>query len=225
VARVFDLGSLPDGAPFIAMELLEGKDLHHLLRHGGPLAAEVAAGYMLQACEGLLAAHASRVIHLDIKPANLFLARRPQAPDIIKLLDFGISKVASEGPPPEPSSPPSRAVTAAGSPLYMSPEQIKNSTAVDARADIWSIGCVLYELLTGRPPFQAASLIQICTRVLEQAPVSPRSIRPDLAPRLEAVILRCLEKDPNRRFREVGELTAALAPFASGAPVRAARVN
>jgi serine/threonine-protein kinase len=214
VARVFDVGQLPDGAPFIVMEYLEGKDLFEVVREQGPLPIKVAVEYVMQACEALAVAHASGVVHRDIKPENLFLTQRAQGMDIVKVLDFGISKVALTGSAFEHKMPLVQTMMPMGSPVYMSPEQIRASKDIDARTDIWSLGCVLYELLTGTAAFDAPSLTQLSATILEQSAPPLRAMCPNAPLELEAIILRCLEKDPARRFHDVGELAIALYPFA-----------
>ena len=214
VARVFDVGTLPDGAPFIVMEYLEGKDLFEVVREQGPLPIKVAVEYVMQACEALAVAHASGVVHRDIKPENLFLTQRAQGMDIVKVLDFGISKVALTGSAFEHKMPLVQTMMPMGSPVYMSPEQIRASKDIDARTDIWSLGCVLYELLTGTAAFDAPSLTQLSATILEQSAPPLRALCPNAPLELEAIVLRCLEKDPVRRFHDVGELAIALYPFA-----------
>ena len=214
VARVFDVGQLPDGAPFIVMEYLEGKDLFEVVREQGPLPIKVAVEYVMQACEALAVAHASGVVHRDIKPENLFLTQRAQGMEIVKVLDFGISKVALTGSAFEHKMPLVQTMMPMGSPVYMSPEQIRASKDIDARTDIWSLGCVLYELLTGAAAFDAPSLTQLSATILEQSAPPLRALCPNAPLELEAIILRCLEKDPARRFHDVGELAIALYPFA-----------
>ncbi|MEO7036252.1 MAG: protein kinase [Polyangiaceae bacterium] len=210
VARVFDVGTLPDGIPFIVMEHLAGQDLADVLAHGGPLPIKVAVEYVMQACEALAAAHAAGVIHRDIKPENLFLTRHAQGLDFIKILDFGISKVAL--------TPGKRAFVRTmmpiGSPVYMSPEQIRSSEHVDPRTDIWSLGCVLFELLTGVVAFDEPTLMQLSAAILEQDPVPLRALVPDAPVELEEVVLRCLEKDVDKRYGNIAELAIALYPFA-----------
>src|SRR5258706_5220956 len=166
VACVFDVGSLTSGVPFIVMERLEGRDLSRVLSEKGRLPPEVALEYALQACEALASAHANGIVHLDLKPENLFLARLLDGRSIIKVLDFGISKVALTGSF-DNTVPLVRTIASLGSPVYMSPEQIRASKDIDARADIWAMGCVLYELLAGRSAFDAPSLMQICAMILE----------------------------------------------------------
>jgi|GEM_PF-665281 len=220
VARVIDVGSLPDAGPFIVMDLLVGRDLNQVLYEDGPLPVELAVDYALQACEALAAAHARRIVHRDVKPDNLFLTRQAHRPDIIKILDFGISKLR-----PDEFTDNASAVqtnTALGSPSYMAPEQMRASSDIDGRADIWSLGCVLYELLTGHHAFDAPSLMQVCAVVLEQPPLPIGAHGKAVPAELERVILRCLEKERSQRFADVAELAHALAPFASHARLAAA---
>jgi serine/threonine protein kinase len=211
VARVLDVDSLPDGTPFIAMELLEGTDLRSLLDRRLMLPIELAADCALETCEALAAAHAMHVIHRDIKPANLFLTGQGNATDHIKVLDFGISKVAL-------ASQTHRALTriAVGTPPYMSPEQVRASSDLDARSDIWSLGCVLYEMLTGTAPFDRMSLMQSCAAVLEDDPVPVRDLRSVIPQELEDIVARCLQKDPGARYADIAEVAQALVPFGSG---------
>jgi serine/threonine protein kinase len=213
VARVFDVGALPDGSPFIVMEYLEGKDLYEAVRDTGPLPIKLAIEYVMQACEALAVAHASGIVHRDIKPENLFLTQRTQGMDIIKVLDFGISKMALTGSPFESHLPLVRTMMPMGSPVYMSPEQIRASADIDARTDIWSLGCVLFELITGTAAFDAPSLTQLSAVILENDPPLLRSLCPNAPPDLEKIVSRCLQKDPSLRFQNVGELALALFPF------------
>src|SRR5262245_57704100 len=213
VASVFDVGTLTNGVPFIVMERLEGCDLSRVISEKGRLPQEVALEYALQACEALASAHANGIVHRDVKPENMFLARLLDGRSIIKVLDFGISKVALTGSF-DNTVPLVRTIAPLGSPVYMSPEQIRASKDIDARADIWAMGCVLYELLTGRSAFDAPSLMQICAMILEKDPPSLRTVNPDVNAGIDAVVKQCLEKDPALRFQTVGELAVALAAFA-----------
>jgi eukaryotic-like serine/threonine-protein kinase len=210
VVRVFDVGNLPDGAPFIVMEHLEGKDLDAVMHELGALPVKLAVEYVLQACEALAAAHARGIIHRDVKPENLFLNHRAQGMDIIKVLDFGISKVAFTGSAFESRHPLVRTTMAMGSPIYMSPEQIRASQDIDARTDIWSLGCVLYELLTGNPAFDAPSLTQVAAIIIEKEPAPLELVCPLAPPGLAAIVMRCLAKSPAARFQDVAELAVAL---------------
>lgn len=212
VARVSDVGTLEGGVPYLVMEYLEGRDLDSLLQSTPSLPIAEAIDYAMQACEGLGEVHAAGIIHRDLKPANLFLARRSDGSVRVKLLDFGISKIAAA---PGGTSDGGMTSTQAlmGSPLYMAPEQMRSSKGVDARADIWSMGVILYEMLGGRSPFNGETLPHVCARIMAEAPDSLREIRRDVPPALEAVVMRCLEKDAQRRFRDVAALAEALAPF------------
>jgi serine/threonine protein kinase len=214
VARVLDVDTLLDGTPFIAMELLEGTDLRSVLDRSRMLPIELAVNYVLQTCEALAAAHALHVIHRDIKPENLFLTGPGDETDHIKVLDFGISKVALTGNGRKTNQALTR--IAVGTPPYMSPEQVRASSDLDARSDIWSLGCVLYELLTGTAPFDRMSLMQSCAAVLEEQPAPTRDLRPAIPDALDEVVTCCLQKDPDARFQNVAELAEALAPFGSG---------
>lgn len=210
VARVFDVGTLEDGSPYMVMEYLEGADLACVLFRDGPLSVEDVATYVIQACEALAEAHAAGIVHRDLKPSNLFLARAVDGTPLVKVLDFGVSKVAST----RGTQGLTRTAAVMGSPLYMAPEQMQSARSATARSDIWALGVVAYELLTKHLPFEAESMPELCLKVVNAPPVPPRVHRPDVPVAVEAIILRCLDKDPARRFRDAGELAAALAPFA-----------
>ncbi len=197
---------LKTGEPYIVMELLSGRDMYAVLRESGPVTPKELSSVMLQVCDGLAEAHAKGIIHRDLKPENLFCATEPDGSIEIKIVDFGVSKQLS-GRRLRSQTNPSESV---GSPQYMSPEQITNPSEVDARTDIWSLGVVMYELLTGVLPFRGSGTPQICAAVLTE-PVPPiGGYRNDVLPALEFIILRCLEKDRERRFSSVSELSAAL---------------
>jgi eukaryotic-like serine/threonine-protein kinase len=212
VAHVFDVGTLPDGAPFIVMEYLEGKDLAEVLAARGRLPTKVAIDYVLQACEALACAHVGGIVHRDIKPENLFLTQSAGSVEVVKVLDFGISKSALAAVEPG-AKRRAHTMLPMGTPGYMSPEQIRACGTVDARTDIWAIGCVLSELLTGKSAFDAPTIVQLSASILENDPIPLCQLLPDAPPALEAVILKCLEKDPNKRFQDVAELAVALYPF------------
>jgi serine/threonine-protein kinase len=216
VVRCLDVGTLEGGAPYIMMELLEGHDLGHLVDHRkAPLAVEEAIDYVLQACEALAEAHAMGIVHRDLKPENLFLSRRANGTSLVKVIDFGISTLVEGGISRDipKKTPPSGALT--GSPAYMSPEQLKDSDDVDARSDIWSLGVILHELLTGKLLYNEPSILAMTTRICSEPVPSVRERRADLPRALDRVVLRCLEKDPARRVQSVAELALALRPFAS----------
>jgi serine/threonine-protein kinase len=214
VARVYDVGSLPSGEPFIVMEYLEGLDLGAVMQRSGPMPVLKAAEYVMQACEGLASAHALGIVHRDVKPGNLFLARRGSGMETVKVLDFGISKVALGGSSSKAHQAFVQTTMLMGSPIYMSPEQIRTCDEVDQRTDVWSLGCVLFELLTGGCVFNAPTLMQLSAAILERNPVPLRSLLPDAPPELEAIVAKCLEKDAKKRFQNVAELALALFPFA-----------
>src|SRR5688572_2446033 len=219
VARVIDIGIWTGGVPYIVMEYLEGNDLAAELAARGPLPAEECVDWMMQAIEALAEAHAAGIVHRDLKPGNLFLAVRADGTRLIKVLDFGISKQAAHAG----EAALTRTSSLIGSPLYMSPEQMRSARTVDARADIWSIGAIMFELLTGRPPFGGETVIEACTAILNDELPSVVALRPDLPPYVEGVIRRCLEKDRDARYPSVGELAADLANFAPASRVHAER--
>jgi serine/threonine-protein kinase len=210
IARVFDVGVLASGEPYIVMEHLEGAGLDQYLEERGPLGQAEAVDIVLQVCEGLAEAHAAGLVHRDVKPANLFLARRPDGQFSVKILDFGIAKRQRRGDPG--LTDPGKSL---GSPWYMSPEQMLTAHAVDERADVWSLGVLLFELLTNRRPFEGETLAQVCGSVLTAPPPRLREFRDDVASDLEDIVLCCLEKEPARRFPSVTQLAEALLPFAS----------
>ena len=216
VARVHDVGQLETGAPYIVMEYLEGSDLAAVVRDRGALPIEDVVDYLAQACEAVANAHAMGIVHRDLKPSNLMLVRGNDGGECIKVLDFGISKVTSlRGD--DGSMNMTRSATVLGSPLYMSPEQMMSPRDVDGRTDIWALGTILYELLTARLPFEAETLPAISVLIATTNPVPLREHRPEVPPALAAVAARCMAKRRDDRFANVGELAAALMPFA---PVR-----
>ncbi|MGH7279887.1 MAG: serine/threonine-protein kinase [Polyangiaceae bacterium] len=213
VAKVSDAGHLDGGRPYMVMEYLEGDDLSKLLEKHGVLTIQEAVDYTVQALEALAQAHKEGIVHRDLKPANLFLVARRDKTLQVKVLDFGISKATN------PLSQGSGAMTSTkallGSPYYMSPEQLRSSKSVDARADIWSMGIILFELMGGQPPFLGDNFGELFASILESDPPAIRSKRPDVPPQLEQVIMRCLQRRPEHRYSNVGELAAALSPFAT----------
>jgi serine/threonine protein kinase len=193
---------------------LKSRDLFTVLEDEGPQPSERAVDFVLQACEALADAHTCGIIHRDIKPDNLFLARRSRGVELVKVLDFGISRVALTGSAIDSRFSPVKTVLPVGTPMYMSPEQIRAAQDIDHRTDIWSLGCVLYELLSGHPVFNASAITQVSARILEQDP-EPLRAAVQIPPGLEACITRCLQKDPQQRFQNVAELAVALCPFGS----------
>ncbi|HEY3359403.1 MAG TPA: serine/threonine-protein kinase, partial [Polyangia bacterium] len=212
VVRVMDVDTLPGGAPYVVMERLHGQDLAQALAARGPLPPAEAVGYVLQACAAVAEAHALGIVHRDLKPANLFVTAGPDGAPLIKVLDFGISKVVDLGAGDGAGLTASSALM--GTPAFMSPEQIRSARDVDGRTDIWAFGAVLYQLLGGAPPFAGDNLVAVCAAILAaEAPALGR-VRPEVPPGLERVVSRCLEKDPARRYPTVAHLARALLPFA-----------
>lgn len=209
VARVHDVGS-HEGNPFIVMEHLSGRDLATVLEDEGPLRLDDAMEFTIQTCEALAAAHALGIVHRDIKPENLFLVERDGVRKV-KLLDFGISKIALTGG--EASSRLTGQLSL-GTPFYMSPEQIRSSASADAQSDLWSLAAVLYELLAGVQAFPGSTVTEVCAAVLESTPTPLSEFRGDVPPELMQVLSKALEKDRARRYTNVGELAMALVPFA-----------
>jgi serine/threonine-protein kinase len=222
VVRVFDVGSLDDGTPFMVMEVLEGRGLDVEREQRGALPVDEAVGYLLPAIEVLAEAHAAGVVHRDIKPANVFLVERRGAPRFVKLLDFGVSKAASEL---GASGAITKSGAIMGSPLYMAPEQLRASSTVDARADIWSLGAVLFELVTGYTAHSGDSVAELCATLLRDPPRPITDFANDLPPRFADVVMRCLEPDPDRRYANVVELGVALLPFASSGAAHVERAE
>ncbi|MGK3988386.1 protein kinase [Sorangium sp. So ce136] len=214
VVKVHEIGELEGGLPFMVMEFLAGRDLRVIRKQRGPLPIEEATLYVIQACDALAEAHAIGLVHRDVKPANLFLTHAGDGAPCIKVLDFGISKVsraASLGV----SEMQTSTGQMLGTPHYMPPEQMRGQRDVDARADIWAIGSLLYVLLTGRYPMHARS-VQTVSLVLggKFVPPLPSTVRRGLTPEIDPIIMRCLERDRDRRWPDVAELALALRPFA-----------
>jgi serine/threonine protein kinase len=206
IARVIDVGTMSDNTPFIVMEFLEGFDLNQILRHHGPQMAQPVVDLILQACEGLAEAHSVGIIHRDIKPSNFFITRRPDGSNLLKILDFGISKTPAE------LTELTGTQTVVGTPTYMAPEQMRTARSTDPRSDIWSMGVVMYQMLAGRPPFEAETYAELVMKVGLEPP-SPLHVA--LPAGLDSIVMRCLEKDPKNRIQSVGELARMIAPYAS----------
>jgi serine/threonine-protein kinase len=200
VCRVFDIGRTPEGLPYIVMELLQGNDLASLVARA-PLPPGLAVGYVIQACTAVAEAHARGVIHRDLKPANLFVVRRNDGTALVKVLDFGVAKIAGE-------LRLTHSQSVLGSTGYMSPEQLVAPSQVDARTDIWALGVTLYQLISGRMPFPSSQLAEFTILVTTTDP-APLAIEPGLA----AVIMRCMSRDREDRYPGVTSLVDALAPF------------
>jgi serine/threonine-protein kinase len=211
VVRVLDADRLPDGTPLLVMEYLEGRDLSFVRDTRAPLPPGLAVHHVREACGAIALAHALGVVHRDLKPGNLFLARRPDGTERIKVLDFGVSKLLAAPGLTDLRLTPGWMIV--GSLEYMSPEQMLCAPDIDERADIWGLGVALYELCTATVPFPGKTVTAVCARVVGHPAPRPRDAAPELPEALEAIILRCLEKDRGARFASVAALDAALAPF------------
>jgi serine/threonine protein kinase len=212
VVRVLDVGTLDSGPPYLVLEYLQGHDLEEIVAQQGTPSVQTAIDWVLQATEAIAEAHACGIVHRDLKPANLFLVLRADGSDCVKVIDFGLSKL-TDARVSDASAKLTLPTDILGSPHYMAPEQLRFAEAVGPQADLWGLGAVLHELLTGQPPFRGETIPEICAAVMTQPPERLRSIRPDAPPEVERAVRRCLEKEPNARFASAAELARALAPF------------
>ncbi len=206
--RVLDVGVAESGQPYMTMERLDGSDLGNLLDERGPFPIDQALFWVAQACDAMTEPHERGIVHRDLKPSNLFCAMTNDGL-VLKVLDFGISRATED-------SRLTRTLTAVGTPIYMSPEQARSEHAIDHRADVWSLGVILYELLTGQVPFEGKSPTSTALAVCSATPLPPSHHRSEISPTLDAVVMRALEKDPARRYSDVREMRAALDAVASG---------
>jgi serine/threonine-protein kinase len=220
IARVIDVNTMPNGSPYMVMEMLHGADLANVLSDQGPLAMQEAVLYVIEACDAIAEAHSHGIVHRDLKPANLFLAQMPDGTNRIKVLDFGISKSTIAGGTAVDQSL-TRTSSMMGSPLYMSPEQMKSTRDVDARTDIWALGVILYELLTGTLPFSGQSIPELSAKILLEPPTPLHVHRPDLPAELEQIVMRALEKGLDARYPSASEFAIDLVKFGP----RKARTN
>ena len=209
-ARTTDVGTLENGQRYMVMEYLQGSDLAAILAEKGRLSVRRALSYVLQVCDALAEAHQHGIVHRDIKPANLFVVPQPDGPGVVKVLDFGVSKAIDLQ-----STRNVGALTCAqsmvGTPVYASPEQLLSAADVDERTDIWALGgVVLYELLTGRPPFVGDSIEELVSRVMTAEPEPLRKIRPDVPIEVERIVMTCLQKERQLRYASAPELVNAI---------------
>jgi serine/threonine-protein kinase len=211
--KVQDVDAVASGIPYMVMEYLDGRDLGQIVGEK-PLAVDQAIDYLLQACEALAEAHAAGIVHRDLKPDNLFLASRPGSSSIVKVLDFGISKITEKGRASQDRV--TRVDEHIGTPVFMSPEQLQAAADVDARSDIWALGVVLYELVTGKLPFDGMDLPQLCVAILTKPHVPLSAVHADAPSELEAIIDRCLQKDRAERYQNIAELAQDLGQIWDG---------
>lgn len=214
VVRVLDVGVLnEEGVRYMVMEYLEGQDLAEELAQRGSLPVGVACGYLLEAIDAIGQAHAVGIVHRDLKPANLFLTRRPDGSTRVKVLDFGISK--SVGPSSSQELSLTKTSAWIGSPLYMAPEQMQSARDVDARADIWSLGAILYEMIAGVPPYEAETLPQLCSLLITQDAPHIAARCPTLAQDLADLVMGCLVRDREARIPRTADLVPLLRHYAA----------
>lgn len=208
VCIVVDAGTFADGSKYLLMELMHGSSVAQALSNEGPLSVARAADILIEACEALSEAHGVGIVHRDLKPDNLFITRQPDGAELVKVLDFGISKMPT-------AAVHTSASDVFGTPYYMSPEQLVASRDVDCRSDIWSLGVCLFELLTAHRPWDAEEPIALATKIMTEPPAAIEGLRPDVPVELAAVVRRCLERDAAKRFATARDFARALAPFAT----------
>lgn len=202
--------STAEGHPYMVMELLEGETLSAHLARRGPLPIADALDLLTQALTGLAAAHEAGVIHRDLKPDNLFLSRSPTGATVVKILDFGISKVAVADPLDETAMALTHPGVVMGTPFFMSPEQARGRTDLDVRADIYAAGAILYMLLTGRPPFLAENYNSLIAQILMDEPPPIAELRAEVPASLARVVARAMAKERDERFGSATELADRL---------------
>lgn len=204
VAKIYDVGQLPDGRPFIVMEFLDGVDLEAELGRRHRLPVEEACRHVIAACVAITEAHSHGIIHRDLKPANLFLAREG-AETVLKVVDFGISKVASDD-----GVRLTQTQSAFGTPLYMAPESVRSAKLADERTDVWALGVILHELVTGHVPFLGESATAVAVAVTMDEPKPPSALVPDLPSFVDTVVATALQKNPSKRYQSAAEMSAAI---------------
>lgn len=209
--RVLEVGESDGGVPFIVMELLTGRSLESIVDGSGPIPVSSCVDWILQALDAVGEAHANGIVHRDLKPGNLFLTDRPGREPIVKVLDFGVVKLT------DPMvARLTKTGASPGTPGYMSPEQVRALPGVDARADVWSMGATMHELLTGRLPFAAPTVPDMLARILQEDPDPIRERRPEISKPIEAVVKRCMSRDPKDRYASADELADALEQATQG---------
>jgi serine/threonine protein kinase len=210
VAAVLDFGIVPDGSPYLVMEYLLGENLERLLAREGTLPLERASELVLQASRGVQCAHAAGIVHRDLKPQNLFTCRREDGTELVKVLDFGVAKLGTF----DDANSATRTGSVLGTPAYMSPEQARGEKSIDHRADVYALGAILYELVSGQRPHPGDSPNAVLHHIATQPPVPLAAARPELPTALLDVVARALAAEPDQRFSSVEGFAQALAPFA-----------
>ena len=213
IAQLLDVGTLDDGSPFMVMEYLEGITMTEVIRRHGALAVDDAMDFGLHVCAAMAEAHEKGIIHRDLKPGNLFLTQQRDGTVLVKVLDFGLSKLIDAAD--ERDLQITDTMGTIGSPSYMSPEQARSAKYTDERSDIWSLGVTLYQMLTAHLPFQAESRAELFAAILREDPTPVRTHAPWVPRQLESVIMHCLLKEPEQRYQTVTALASDLTPFAS----------
>jgi serine/threonine protein kinase len=214
IVEVIDLGTAPDGAPFIVMELLEGRTLFDLLRETPQLPIARAADIGCQILSGLAAAHAKGIVHRDLKPANVFLTRFGTREDFVKIVDFGVSKIMTG----EAALHLTRTGALLGTPTYMAPEQVLGRKDIDHRVDLWAAGVILYMALTGGRPHEAPSRNELLAAIVKQDVGPFRQLRPAVGAELEGIVLRALSRDVAQRWATAEAFRDALLPYRVTSP-------
>jgi len=208
IVEIFDSGLSEEGQPYIVMEMLRGEDLGHRIKRCGRIDAPEALHVTGQILRGLHRAHKAGIVHRDLKPDNIFLVDRDDDPNFAKILDFGISKVRRGGETPVHTL--TRQGTVLGTPFYMSPEQAQAQPDVDARSDLWSVGAILYECLTGRPPYTGGTYEQVIVNICMHDAEDVRLYNPAVPETVALVIARALSRDREERFQDAREFLEAL---------------
>jgi serine/threonine protein kinase len=219
IVDVTDFGTTADGRAFVVMEFLEGESLAQVVIRDAPLAVERCLRIARQVASALGAAHGKGIVHRDVKPENVFLLRRGEQ-DFVKVVDFGVSKAVRTRDDGADLMRLTRTGMVLGTPLYMSPEQARGNEDVDARADIWAMGVMLYECLTGEVPFRANNYLAVISQVLTQDVQPPSRLRPELGipPAVETLVMKAMEKDRTKRYQTMADLERDIDRLLAGDP-------